>query len=266
MLTLALLTLLAQEDPPPSLADDGFAGLKLHTRVRMYYPQTVKGRVKGESDEPSVQLDDDLDLDSPGWTPMGEAAILWDNRPDDTLHGIGISATGFATSGKEVLKTREVFQDHLFPAGTEMRSRFRFKEFGVDGIIMSRCDSDELFGFRGSLGLHYLEAEIHLSGATGTESEEYLDFNLKLSFSGEVRPVRWVFAGATASLYSDIFSLLAGVDSGHYGGEGEIYAGFQAGPVRVEGGYRIFGWSLSWWDSEIDLVNYGPWASLSVRF
>ncbi len=262
MPAFAILWLLAQERPS-SLADEGLAGWMLHARVRAHYPR-LEGGLKGEADEPTVGLDDDLDLESPRWTPMYEAAVFWTGH--SALHGVGISGWSFATSGRETLDSDEIFQDHLFPAGTPLRSRFRFETFGLDGIWAQRHDPRELFRLQASVGVHYLEAEVRLSGPAGSESEEYSDGNLRFALAAEFRPVGWAFAGLSGAVYTDVLSWFAGVDSGHYAMEVEALGGFQWGPVRIDGGYRVFGWTLRWTKSEIDLLTYGPTASVSVRF
>lgn len=236
--------------------------VEVDARVRAWRP-AIAGGVKGDLDNGTISLDDDLDLDS----PLGMA--LFDLRLRFGSPGapaVGISGASFATSGETRLDSNETFEGGLFPAGAILRSRFRFETFGVDVHVGGREDPEEPFRFRFSVGLHYLEAEVSLSSPGAHESEEYSDANLKFSFGGEFLPAPWAFLGGSIAVYTDVVSLLFGLDSGHYAGEFEALGGVEVGPFRLELGFRVFAWTLNWTDSQVDLVGYGPFAGLTLGF
>jgi hypothetical protein len=200
-----------------------------------------------------------------GGVPLYTVGLLFGTRQDPVRRGVAISGGSFATSGEGTLDSDEEFEGSIFPAGTRLNSRFRFQTFGIDALFVHDA-ADDPFVWRLSIGLHYLEAEARLSAATGRESEEYSDANLKFSASAECRLAPWAFVAGTVAAYTDVVSLFFGVDSGHYAGEAEISAGIQVASLRIEIGLRVFAWTLNWTESEIDLVAHGPFAGLTLHF
>ena len=263
---LATLFLFAQ-DRPRTPEDPGLLGWGVYARVEAWYPR-IEGDVSVDDRDSTLTLDGDLDIESPGWTGVFEVGILRRSRGSREATGLAFSGMSFSSSGRETLSSNETFAKHLFPAGTEVRSRFRFTEVGLDGILagVDHPEAEEIW--RCSLGLHYIEAEIEMDSPAGSESEDYVDINLRLALGGEWRPISWAFVGAGVALYTDFFTLFGGGDPGHAAGEFEAYGGFQWGPVRVEGGYRLFGWSLDMIheEEEIDLFLHGPWLAATLRF
>lgn len=251
----ALFALLLQE---LRISDE----LELRVRARAWQPW-VSGGAKGDEDNSEIEFDEDLDVDRPGWTPS-LALGIYERGPAG--RGVSLGLDQFSTSGEEVLEAPEDFEGSVFPAGTTLKSRLRFLSFGVDGTVAGRQVEAEPIAWSFTVGIHYLEAELRLSGAGARESEEYGDGNLKFGFAGEYRPCSFAYVAGKIAVYTDVFSLFLGVDSGHYGFDGELSGGLRLGPARLEGGFRLLAWTLNWWESEIDLVAYGPFAGLVLRF
>jgi hypothetical protein len=252
------LLLIAQD---PGLLESG-----VYARVQAWSPR-LAGDVTGDDDDTDLALDDDLDLDSPGWTGVFEVGYR-NPAGGKEASGFSISGMSFSTSGSETLSSAEVFAKHPFPAGTAMRSRFRFTEVGLDLVVTGLDTPGETHSWRFSLGMHYLEAEIEMESAAGSESEDYVDLNLRWGFGGEWRPLPWAFAGGVIALYTDGITLVGNADPVHVAGEFQIHGGVQWGPVRLEGGYRVFAWTLGlpWEEETIDLFLHGPSVAATLRF
>ena len=256
---LVVLLGLAVQERPWKLSDD----VELRVRARAWHVG-VGGGAKGDVDNSEVEFDEDLDVDAPGWVP---SLLLGFYAPDDPAgRGVALVYDAFATSGEEELEGAEDFEGSVFPAGSVLRSRLRFLTFGVDGTLAGRDVAAESFAWSFSIGLHYLEAELRLSGAGARESEEYGDGNLKFAVGAELRPFSCAFLAGRIAAYTDFISLLAGADSGHYGLDAEITGGIRLAPLRVEVGARLLAWALNWDESQIDLFAYGPFAGLTLRF
>ena len=255
---LALLCL-AVQDRPWRISED----VELRVRVRGWH-LGVGGGAKGDVDNSEVEFHEDLDVDAPGWVPSLALGLY---APEDPAgRGVALVYDAFATSGEEELDDAEEFEGSVFPAGSVLRSRLRFLTFGVDGTLAGRDVAEETFAWSFSIGLHYLEAELRLSGAAARESEEYGDGNLKFAVGGELRPFSFAFLAGRIAAYTDFFSLLAGADSGHYGLDAEVSGGIRLAPLRVEVGVRLLAWALNWDESQIDLFAYGPFVGLTLRF
>lgn len=259
---MALLAILlsVQAERPLKISDD--VELRVGARACQAW---ISGGAKGDEDNGIVAFDDDLDLDR-AWTTSFTLGIYVPEGRDLAGRGAAVVYESFSTSGEARLEGQEEFEGSVFPAGSMLKGSLRFQTFGVDGLLAGQDVRGELFAWGFSLGLHYLEAELRVSGSGSRESEEYNDGNLKFGFRGEVRPCPYAFLLGRVAVYTDLISLLFGADSGHYGVDAEISGGLRWGTSRLELGARIFAWTLNWSESEIDLSAYGPFIGLVVAF
>lgn len=255
-----LLLLCAQAERPLKLSDD----VELRVRTRAWHAW-VSGGAKGDEDNGIVAFDDDLDLDRT-WVAGFSLGLYAPEDKDPAGRGGALVYESFSTSGEARLEGQEEFEGSVFPAGSTLKGSLRFQTFGIDGTLAGQDVRGETFAWGFSLGLHYLEAELRVSGSGARESEEYNDGNLKFGFRGELRPCPYSFLVGRLAFYTDLVSLLFGTDSGHYGADAEISAGLRWGSSRLEAGARIFAWTLNWSESEIDLVAYGPFVGLVAGF
>lgn len=259
-MTPLLILLCAQADRPFKISED----VEIRARARAWNVR-VGGGAKGDEDNGDVAFDDDLDLDR-AWAASFSLGLYAPESKDPAGRGGALVYESFSTSGEARLEGQEDFEGSVFPAGSTLKGSLRFQTFGADATLAGRDVGGESAAWGFSIGLHYLEAELRVRGSGFRESEEYNDGNLKFGFRGELRPCPYAFVLGRVALYTDFISLLFGADSGHYGLDAEISAGLRWGPSRLELGARVFAWTLTWSESEIDLVAYGPFAGLVLGF
>jgi hypothetical protein len=231
--------------------------------IRQIWWPSFRGsrRVDGTSTEGSrLRFDDDLNLPNDATIPMYGGGDIWLSvRQSLSEHTLLLFSAEYWThewAGGETLAGPESFDDHLFPAGTPVQSRFHLMSLTLDASVVHE-EAPFTIGF--SIPIQILSSRFRMDSAVASDKQTIRDVCWGGGVFAKFRPVSFVFAGLSAK------GLTSFAHAGSTAvGDFKVNTGLQWGPLALEGGYRCGAAHLWRADEELEYVLYGPYAALTL--
>lgn len=217
--------------------------------------------------------DDDLGVGEFDAVLQYELAIFSDAPTRDGAVGVSLFYLGHRWKGGAILDTDEAFEGSVFPAGARVTSTLQFDDFGLEAKACWAEPADHLRA-EGTLGLHYLAAEVDIKTSLTGESELFADLLLRLGARGDWTPPGGFGAGGAFHFWLGLVSLLDEEDDDESASDGQvsigvdmaIYGFAEFAPLRIEAGFRVFAWEYSRGDEEFELALAGPFLGVRMSF
>jgi hypothetical protein len=260
-----VLFLLALQDQEPGVVKDVTPqrGDVEFAAIRQAWLPRFRGsrRVDGTSLEGSrLRFDDDLNLPNDATIPMYGGGDIWlsvhQTLSENWLLLFSAEYWTHEWAGGTTLSGPETFKNDLFPAGTEVQSRFHLMSLMLDAFVVHE---EDLFTVGGSLPLLFLSSRFRMDTAGPDDQQTIRDVCWGGGVFARIHPLRWLFAGVSAKGFTS-FAHAGDTAVGDFKG----FGGVQWGPLALEGGYRWQAAHLWRPDEELEYVLYGAYAAITV--
>jgi hypothetical protein len=158
--------------------------------------------------------------------------------------------------GHATLSTTEVLGDVIFPAGSFVESHFHLTSLTLDAYLVHE---ERPFRVGGTLPIHVISTRLRIDNPSLSSKETIRDVCGGFGVFADVRPIPYLFAGASAKGVTG-FAHVGRSGGGDFKG----YAGAEWGPFRLEGGYRYLTYDQSFQDQDLRYVLNGAYVSFSL--